>query len=354
MHNTRLAVALMLMGTLLAGALHADSISYISGSGAKAEVKIADGVIIKGWSASKVEFEGADKKVVSVDYNNVLSVDRSYSRDMQNALDMIGADPAGAMDALKAIASGGSALDKEEATYIRAQLLENESVATGRTGPAIEGYKEYVKNWKNGYFARDVYARLAGMQGENDARATLAGMIRADKALERLGNQLLGELEARAGKLPAAIKAFQSARSAAVAEKNKNTEALAKAWEGMCEVANGNVAGGKALLEAVTEDESLDDPDSTDDEAALAVAFPALGDAHFGSDAFQKGYDAYVKGAYYAWWTGGSREGHCLGRAYLCAKKLESTDEKWKKRKDKLRTALALGFPKVLQDVEAQ
>ena len=357
MHNTRLSVALMAIGILLAGALHADTITYISGSGAKAEVKIADNATVKSWDASQVVFEGSDKKSVTVAYKDVISVDRMYgsmSKELQNALDMIGADPQGAMDMLQAVASNGNSLDKEEATYIRAQLLDNEAAATGSTGPAISAYKDYVKSWKGGYFARDVYTRLSSMQSEKDARATLSGMIRADKSLERLGNQLLGELEARAGKYPAAIKAFQAAQNAARAEKNKNTEAIAKAWEGMCTVANGNAAGGKAILEAVTGDESLDDPDSGEDEAALATAFPALGDAHYASDAYQKAYDAYIKGAYYAWWTGGSREGHCLGRAYLCAKKLEGTGEKWKKRKEKLRTALALGFPKVLQDVEKE
>ena len=54
----------------------------------------------------------------------------------------------------------------------------------------------------------------------------------------------------------------------------------------------------------------------------------------------------------YAWWSAGSQEGRCLGQAYVCAKKLEGTDDKWKTRKDKLRTALALGFPRILQDVE--
>lgn len=356
MLNTRLSVALMMVGMLLAGALYADSVSYISGSGARAEVKFAQNVTITNWDCSKVEFKEGDK-TVSVAYKDVISVDRMYGsmgKDLESALGQIGADPGKAIDMLKAVAAGGNKLDQEEATYIRGQLLENEAAATGRTGPAIDAYKEYVKNWKDGYFARDVYTRLSNMQGENDARNTLNGMIRANKALELLGNQLLGQLEARAGKYPAAIKAFQNAQNAARADKNKNGEALAKAWEGMCTVVDGNAAGGKTILEAVTEDESLDDPDSGQDEAALAVAFPALGDAHYASDAFQKAYDAYIKGAYYAWWTGGDREGHCLGRAYLCAKKLEGTGEKWKKRKEKLRTALALGFPKVLADVERE
>lgn len=357
MLNTRLSVALMMIGTLLADGLYADTVSYMSGSGAKAEFKVADNVTVTAWSCAKVDFKDASGKQVSVPFQDVVSVDRMYGtmgKDLERALVKIGADPQSAIKDLEAIAAGGNALDKEEATYIRAQLLDNEAAATGRTAPAIAAYQEYIKNFKNGYFARDVYTRLSRMQNENDARATLNGMIRADKALERLGNQLLGELEARAGKYPAAIKAFQSAQNAARAEKNKNTEALAKAWEGVCTIAGGNADAGKTLLEAVTGDESLDDPNSTDDEAALAVAYPALGDAHFASDAFQKAYDAYVKGAYYAWWTGGTREGYCLGRAYVCAKKLEGTGEKWKKRREKLRTSLALGFPKILQDADRE
>lgn len=357
MHNTRLSVALMLVGTLLAGALYADSVTYVSGSGTKAEVKTADGVTVTDWTCAKVIFKNGEGKATTVDYKNIISVDRMYGsmgKELQTALDTIGADPGRAIELLQGVAASGNKLDKEEATYIRAQLLENDSAASGKTGPAINAYKDYIKSWKNGYFARDVYTRLTNMQRENDARTTLNGMIRADKSLERQGNQLLGQLEARAGKFPAAIKAFQNAQNAARADKNKNGEALAKAWEGMCTVVGGNTAGGKTILEAVTEDDSLDDPDSGEDEAALAVAFPALGDAHYSGDAYQKAYDAYIKGAYYAWWTGGEREGHCLGRAYLCAKKLEGTGEKWKKRKDKLRTALALGFPKVLQDVEKE
>jgi tetratricopeptide (TPR) repeat protein len=357
MLKTPLITAALLLTCLLAGTVRADNITYIERAGGKVAIKMEDGVSVKSWSASRVEFENRDKKTVSVNTGDVLSLDRlggTMGKDLQRALDMIGANPQGAIEALAAVASGGSALDKEEATYIRAQLLENESAATGRTGPAINAYKDYVKNWKAGYFARDVYPRLAHMQPENDARATLNSMIRADKSLERLGNQLLGQLEARAGKFPAAISAFKAAQAAARNDKDKNNEALAKAWEGMCTVADGKTAAGRALLEQVTEDESLDDPDSTDDELALAVAYPALGDAHFAGGAYQKAYDAYIKGAYYAWWTGGDREGHCLGRAFLCAKRLESTGERWKKRREKLRSALALGFPRVLQEVEKE
>lgn len=357
MLKNRLIVA-SLMTVLFAGALHADKMTYM----AKGEFKNADGITITDWSAAKVTFKTSDDKSTSVDYKDVLSLDRHYGSmgaELANALDLVGSDPGGAIDALAAVAANGSKLDREEATIIRAQLLDNESANNASAAPeAIKAYSDYIKNWKAGYFAREAYRGLAALQvnaGQKDAaRTTLRNMARADNAMQLEGSQALGEFEAGEGKWSDAITAFKAAQSAAKTEKDSNAEALAKAWEGWMALKAGNTNDAKALLESVTGDDSLDDPDSTVDEAALSVAFPALGDAHFAGGNYQKGYDAYIKGAYYAWWARGNQEGRCLGRAYVCAKKLESTDAKWKTRKEKLRTALALGFPRILQDSDKE
>ncbi|MCA8911618.1 MAG: hypothetical protein KDB82_07925 [Planctomycetes bacterium] len=355
MLRNRLFVAMSFMAVLMAGALHADKIAYIS----KAEVKHEDSVTITDWSASKVTFKKGDA-TVSVDYKDVISLDRHYgtmSGALSDALELVGSDPQGAIDALEQVAQSGESLDKEEASIIRAQLLDNESAADSRVAPAaIKAYSTYLSNWKSGYFAREAYRGLAALQenGNQDgaARTTLKNMIKADSSMQREGNQLLGEFEARKAKWSDAITAFKNAQSAAKTDRDPNNEALAKAWEGWMTLKAGNAAGAKTLLESVTTDDKLDDSDTTTDEVALSIAFPALGDAHMDAGNYQKAYDAYVKGAYYAWWSAGSQEGRCLGQAYVCAKKLEGTDDKWKTRKDKLRTALALGFPRILQDVE--
>ena len=52
MLSYRLSVAMMTIGLLLAGTLYADRISYIQGSGAKAEMKMVEG---EGWDGHALE-----------------------------------------------------------------------------------------------------------------------------------------------------------------------------------------------------------------------------------------------------------------------------------------------------------
>jgi tetratricopeptide (TPR) repeat protein len=356
MLSYRLTFTVMFMGVLLAGALHADKVNYIVGVGDKAQVKFEDKATVTSWNAAGVKFKVGDGKEVSVNYADIISIDRrggTMSPELADALDFAGADPVAAAEELAAIAASGSDLDKQEAAIYRAQILDSESAAdSSLVADAIAAYKAYVSSWKAGYFAREAYRGLAALQKVSDARATLGLMISADKALEREGNQLLGQLEASAAKWTEAISAFKKAQTAAGTDINNKY--LAMAWEGWMTLKSGNSAGAKTLLETVTNDPNFDDPNTTIDENALGIAYPALGDLQYEAGAHQKAYDAYIKGAYYAWWTGGDLEGHCLGYAYMCAKKLEGTDTKWTARKDKLRTALALGFPRVLTEVEKE
>lgn len=347
---------------LLAGALHADRVTYIVGSGARAEVKFEDKAEITAWSASKVSFKAGGKDV-TINYADVISIDRqggTMSAALSAALDSAGADAIGAAEELLKIMSSGTDLDKQEAAIYRAQILDSESAADpGLAAEAIKAYNAYISGWKAGFFAREAYRGLAAIQersasngGVSAARATLTKMISADSVLAREGNQLLGELEEAAGKWADAIRAFKAAQTAAGTDTNNKY--LAMAWEGRATLKGGNAAGAKTLLETVVNDPNFDDPNTTVDENALGVAYPALGDMHYEAGSHQKAYDAYIKGAYYAWWTGAGLEGHCLGYAYLCAKKLEISDAKWTTRKDKLRTALAVGFPRVLAEVEKE
>jgi hypothetical protein len=350
------------MGLLLAGTLHADKITYITGSGSKEQVKFVDNITITGWSASKVTYKTDKDQSTSVDYKEVLSLDRHYgsmSSELSDALDLVGSNPKGAIDALAQVARSGNSLDREEASIIRAQLLDNASANDpAYRSEAMKAYGAYLSSWKAGYFAREAYKGLAVLQ-ENGrqvgaARTTLRNMAKADRTMQREGNQLLGEFEGRHAKWSDAINAFKAAQSAARSERDTSSEALGKAWEGWMTLKAGKAKDATALLESVTGDDSLDDPDTTTDEIALSVAYPALGDAQFAAGKYEKAYNAFIKGAYYAWWSGGNKEGHCLGQAFLCAKKLEGTDDKWTKRKDKLHTALALGFPRILQKVEKE
>lgn len=339
-----------------AGGLFADVIVFWKGSGSSRQSDAARDVSVTAWNAKSVSYKAGDK-TGSVAVADLISLDRSggtKSQDLADALDLLGSDPAAGMDALAGIVAKGNELDKEEAQYLRAQTCFNAAAdQSNMLAQAIAEHDAYVKKYKAGYFARDMYTQLADLQyrarKDADARATLKAMAGADPVLARLGHQKLGELECRAGQWKAAIPAFKSANSAA--GDDKTGKYVAMAWEGMATMKAGDAAAAKTLLELVTSDEGFDDESTTEDEAALAVAYPALGDAHFASGNFQKAYDSFVLAGYYQWWNGGNQEGYCLAQAYLCAKKLESTDEKWKQRADKLQQILAAGYPRELQRV---
>jgi tetratricopeptide (TPR) repeat protein len=354
---TRLLFAVALT-VLLAGSLCADTIVYYKSGPRGREMQSLSEATVTGWSASKVDYKDKDGKAGSLVSRDVLSIQRS-SKDLSKAVELLASKRDDAMAMLRALATGGSALDKEEATYWTARTLAGEANGNARAiNDAISAAQTYVKNYKSGFFAREMYRTVADLQARsrsaNGARSTLKAMIGADAALAREGNQLLGQLEYEQGKIPEAIGAFQTAKSLALRERDKNGEYLAQAWEGLATVKKGDANAARAMLESVTGDESFEDNSSGDDEMALAIAYPALGDAYVALGNHQKAYDAFISGAYYAWWTQDSRaqEGYSLGEAYKCAKKLEGVDEKWKARKKKLHTALALGFPLVLQKVD--
>jgi len=153
----------------------------------------------------------------------------------------------------------------------------------------------------------------------------------------------------------------QTQRAQAGRDRYKAGEYLAQAWEGWATAQKeGAEAAARTLLEAVISEENFEDNTTLDDEIALSVAWPALGDIRYEAGDFAKAYDAYIKAGYYSWWTQGTREGYSIGRAYLCARKQEAAESReeakanWKQRRDKLRTALALGFPQELQRVEKE
>lgn len=361
MRTLRAALAVALCSTLLAGALHADRITYVKRAGGKVSIESIDGLTVTSWNSKEVSYSDADKKSGTVPRRDIVTLTRetSSSNALSEAAGMVGSDPAKAAARLAPLTGTGTALDKEEAQYLLAMLWAGEvSRDPGAATNATRELTKYLQSYKAGYFAALVYQELAALQRQakkpDDARRTYQNMIGADASLARQGNQWLGELEADQGKWQAAITAFGAAKAAATRDGDKNGEYLAMAWDGWCNLKNNNAAGARATLEAVTGDEKFDDPASSDDEVALSVAYPALGDAYFEGGNFQKAYDAYIKGAYYSWWTSGNREGHCVGQAFLCAKKLEPTDEaKWKPRRENLRTVLALAYPRELQRVEA-
>lgn len=356
----RYAAALALFATLFAGALCADRISYWKGAGAKRTVDTLDGVTVTGWNAKAVAYKTADNKTGSVDTVAVISLDRkggSMSKDLETAINLIAEDAGSAADQLGQLAGKGNDLDKEEAMYRRAGIYGTEARASNKANAvaaAINEYNAYVNRYKAGFFAREAYTTLVSFQRrakkDADARAVLKGMINADPSLQRLGNQKLGELEAAVGDWKAAISAFKSAEGGS--GDDKNAKYLAIAWQGFATLKGGDAAAARPLLESVTGDDSFQDDTSLDDEAALAVAYPALGDVYWDGGNYQKAYDNYVMGAYYVWWNAGDNEGYCLGQACACARKLQGTDAKWKDRAEKLKTALAVGFPRELQRID--
>ncbi|MBE7492861.1 MAG: hypothetical protein HS108_14055 [Planctomycetes bacterium] len=349
-----------MLALVLAGSLAADRIQYLKRAGGKTTVETVDEVNITAWNAKAVTYQTADRKTGSIDTSTVLSLTRSttMSRDLASALGSLSTDPESAVKALNEIASRGNDLDKEEALFRKADYFGTEARTTNRApayAQAVSEYSAYVNRYKAGFFAREAYTALSAAQQWQkkpaDARATLRNMISADPVLQRLGNQKLGELEVRNGDWNAALTALKAAENASGDDKVAKYTAMA--WQGLALLRKGDAAAARAILETVTNDETFQD-DGNDDEAALAVAYPALGEAYFAAGNFQKAYDAYILAGYYVWWNQGDNEGKCLAQAYICAKKLSGTDEKWKKRAEKLKAALAIGFPKELADAEKE
>lgn len=351
----RLVFALLVTASLFSGALSADRITYWKSSGGKRAAETAEKVVVQGWNAREVTYRTADGKSVKVDTASVIAVMRtvgeggSMGKELQDAMELGGKDATAAREALAAVASKGAGLDKEEALFRRA-----ESFGGGSTAEAIREYQAYTSAYKGGFFARDAWTTLADLQVDAgkaaDARATLRAMIAADTALAQMGNQKLGELEVRARDLKAALAAFKAAE--ATAGDDRNAKYLAMACQGDVMQRSGDNNGAKDLLEKVTGDESFEDETSNSDERALGAAWPALAQVYYETGNFEKAYSAFVVGAYYVWWNQGSSEGFCLRQACICAKKLQSSDEKWKSRYDKLYATLTMGYPKEVQEVD--
>jgi tetratricopeptide (TPR) repeat protein len=353
-------LALFTLALLFAGTLCADSITHFKGSGNARSVETLHNVTITAWNAARVEYRTVEGQTANLPTADVISVNRTppgMSRELTEAIRLVGSNPEAAKERLATLTTAGTPVNREEAAYWRARIAMNEAAANPRVADrVINELRAYLRAYKAGYFAREIYAAVANLQKQtnklDDARATLREMIAADPALAREGNQLLGELEAEQARWAQAIAAFQQAKQLAARDRNKNMEYLAQAWEGACMLRSGDAAAARRLLEEITKNEAFNDPLSDDDDLVRSVAYPALGDLHYQAEEFEQAFYAYRRGAFYSWWVQGTNEGYCLGRAYLSARKLEGKDEKWKERSSRLRTALAMGFPRELQRIE--
>jgi hypothetical protein len=352
-------VLILLVASTFSGALLADRVTYWKVSGDKRTAESLDEVAVTAWNAKEVTCKPATGAVTKLETAQIISINRadtggSMGAELKDALDTAGRNAAAAKDALLAASSKGSEIDREEALFRRAELYEADARSGSGRADAIRELQAYVSRYKAGFFARDAYTTLAEFQAAGgkvaDARATLKAMIGADTALARLGNQKLGELEADAKDWKAALAAFKSAESAA--NGDRNARYLAMAWQGAVLQKSGDNNGAKDILEKVTGDDAFEDETSEEDESALGVAWPALAEALNAGGSLEKAYNAYVLGAYYVWWNQGTSEGYCLRQACICAKKLQSGDEKWKSRYEKLRSTLASGYPKELAEVD--
>ncbi len=333
---------------LLAPVLCADSIGYYSAK----EVKWDNNVEITAWSWSKVDYTDAGK-AKTVARKDVVAITRSsdpgsMSSELSSAIGNLANDPQGAIEQLDAESKAGTPLNKEEAKFrLAAFFAANANSKNAKL--AADKLREYISAYKDGYFLGEAYTLLGRMnilgRDNEGARATYKEMARLGSPYDAKAHQARGELELLvAGKAEEALAAFRDASKAAGADKP--LKAKADAYAAWALVALKKFDDAKALAEPITKDDSLEDGNSTDDEAALAIAYRVVGDCFIdGSQAFEKGYDAHMLAAYYAWWVGGTTEGYSLGQAYFAAMKLASTDEKFKTRAEKLRSALESGYP---------
>ncbi len=344
-----LKVISVLALALLAPALMADTIGYYSAK----ETKWDNNVEITAWSWSKVDYTDAGK-AKSVARKDVVSITRStdpgsMSSALASAIASLASAPEDALSQLDTESKSGTPLNKEEAKFRLASYFA--ANANSRNAKAAaDKLREYITAYKDGYFLGDAYTLMGRMNIlGNDAagaRATYKEMVRLGSPYDAKAHLARGELEmnVRPPVYEDALSAFRDASKAAGADKP--LKAKADAYVGWALVALKKFDDAKAIAEPITKDESLDDPNSTDDEAALAVAYRVVGDCFIdGAQAYEKGYDAHMLAAYYAWWVGGTTEGHSLAQAYFAAMKLASTDDKFKQRSEKLRSALESGYP---------
>lgn len=341
---------------LLAPALLADSISYFNNKQRVDENNIE----VKKWNWSKVEYiatvEKADGKVEkvpkSVNRKDVILLTRtseggSMSPDLLRAIGELSSDTEKALRTLDNEAKTGSEINREEARFrIASYFAANANTRTAKV--AADRLREYLTAYKDGYFLGEAYTLLARMQilGKDlaGARATYREMVRLGPPFDAKAHQSRGELELSDAKFDDALAAFRDAGKAAGSDKAM--KARADAYAAWALSAQRKWDEARNLAEPITKDESIDDPMSVDDEAALAIAYLVVAESFIdGSQTYEKGYDAAMLAAYYAWWVGGTTEGRALGLAYLAAKKLESTNDKFKARAEKLRTALEAGYP---------
>jgi hypothetical protein len=268
---------------------------------------------------------------------------------LSNAINNLANDPQAAIEELDAESKSGTPLNKEEAKFrIASYFASNANSKNAKV--AADRLREYISAYKDGYFLNEAYTLLGRMQLMSNprdldgARTTYKEMVRLGSPYDAKANQSRGELELHYGSPDAALAAFRDASKAAGADKG--LRAKADAYAGWALALQKKYDEAKALAEPITKDESLDDANSVDDEAALAIAYRVLGDCLIeGSQAWEKGYDAHMLAAYYAWWIGGTTEGYSLAQAYYAAMKLQSTDEKFKERAEKLRSAIESGYP---------
>ncbi len=351
---------------LLAPALLADSIGYMVNKSLQQE----NNVEITAWSWKQVDYTASIEKADSkgevkvekvkkqVARKDVVTLSRtseggSMSESLFRALSELGNDPQAAVEALDEEArTATSALNKEEAKFrIAGYFAANANRQSAKF--AADKLREYLTAYKDGYFIGEAYTLLGRMQmlgrDTEGARTTYKEMVRLGAPFDTKANQARGELELSLGKYDDALGAFRDA--AKNAGTDKALKAKADAYASWALYANKKVDEAKGIAEPITKDESIDDANSIDDEAALAIAYRVLGDCLLESQTFERAYDAHMLAAYYAWWVGGTTEGYSLAQAYFAAKKLESTDEKFKARAEKLRTALEAGYPGELKRV---
>lgn len=335
----------------LASFLAADTVMYFD----KGKLKTELDATVESWNADQVKVKTEKGSTITIDRTDVSTIERiggSMSGDLADAISLMGEDPKSADELLKQVAASGGALDKEEAVYRRGQLwVQQSKLKPSLADNAMKVMADYTKNYKKGYFTKRAHTTLAEMQSAakrvNDARTTWRSLASVNATLKFDGNLGLGILEAREGKWADAISAFKNAEGAA--GKRKAAKALATAWRGLSLKHSGKDNDAKTVLESVTGDESLEDDNTDEDERALSVAYPPLADIYFDSKNYDKAYDAYVQGGYYAWWSAGGREGYCISQAWRCAVKQKGTAKKWDTRAETLEEVCRAGFPREYQ-----
>ncbi|MCC6574359.1 MAG: hypothetical protein IT462_11265 [Planctomycetes bacterium] len=350
----RIMAVLLLCGAVFAPALLADEVRFRTNEGLVESVACE----VTGWSWKEVQYKSA-KGSAKVARKDLVAVQRTsengtLSDKLSAAQSAMATDLAKARTLLEGELKDASstAVNKEEATYLLADLALIEAGSDGRRRPtAIAAFKNYINSYKEGYFARQAYTSLAGLQRASKdvsgARETFKNMAKVGSGLDLIGSQLLGEFELDEKQWQAAVVAFKDA--AKFAGSDKAARYKANAMQARALKGGGDTATAQSMLEEIKKDEFFNDPTTAEGDEVLSIVYGTLADILYDKKAYQEAYEACMTAAFYCWWLQSKGEGDFLAKAFVSARKTSVGADNWKTRGDKLEEVLAGSHSKELK-----